>query len=135
MTQLTIKQVVDKTIEIADRDPERVYTSPEGEGGTCYYVHTEAVGDPLAGEKRLVPGCLFGHALHELGIPFEAMYDADPGCAAGPIDEMLPAFLTEEEEERFRNNATIRSCLYGAQESQDNGHTWGDAVVALRTLL
>jgi len=84
-----------------------VYTSPDGEGGRCYYLHGRGDGNPVR------PGCLIGHALIAEGVD-PAILDGWEGCSVRVM---------------FPDLAAVRIVLRAAQAAQDEGETWGEALL------
>jgi hypothetical protein len=74
--------------------------------GECKYR------DPDSGE----PSCIVGHALHELGLLDQA-------------DEGIGAFVMLRD---MGFSTIFASAMSVAQDSQDNYHTWGEAVSEAR---
>lgn len=98
-----------------------VYTNPNGEMATidggitdCFYV--DESGDDA------VPSCIVGHVFHAMGIPVLDMLKIEGSSVNSDVTEDL-----------LRDNSiqvTPRATrlLYSAQDLQDSGHTWGEAV-------
>lgn len=124
---ITVKQLVDKTIEIAGRDPSKTYGDGEG---TCYYVDGKFDPDGDVDEQdELRPGCIYGHALHELGIPLHEL--AQPRLNGSEISNVAAAYVDGWADA----SRTVRTAITDVQNSQDNGNTWGSAVSGLHSLL
>jgi hypothetical protein len=92
---------------VAERGKDYVYSSPD-DYGNCKYWH----------EKNEQPGCLFGLALHKLGVSGEDLYGFDNGMGGGIQDILETSYGLGYEVARAAENA---------QGAQDNSLAWGDA--------
>lgn len=90
---------------------------------TCLYVHKET-GAP---ESEWTPGCIVGLALKRAGIAL-----SDMASCEGKSSSELINILTHKEKIQVSNAA--RGIFTAAQTAQDDGRTWGYAVMtALRS--
>lgn len=94
--------------EVAAEQPEKVYKSPAGAGGSCFYVHGNE------------PGCIVGHALHRLGVPLETLKEHESDAARAPLNDLFPE-VTEG----------AMDLVDSVQYLQDRGEPWGEAIKAL----
>ena len=87
------------------------------------YVYSE---EPCQYQHDGKPSCIVGHALHRLGVPIEALEALDDAQEGGGVPASgLPSYLPILVEEGSRS-ALI--ALGEAQEAQDDGIPWGEAV-------
>lgn len=103
--------LVELTRKVADEQPDFVYEPETSEfGGTkCVYVRDGK------------PSCLIGHSALEggfIGIDFEMNRANDLG-----VDELLRRIGIYDE-----FDCADLAWLEGAQEAQDTGQTWGEAI-------
>lgn len=140
--QYTEIEVARKAVELADANPEFTYKAPllvadnetyfladdgslvddcgyevDPEGGECRYVHTEEDGTK-------VPGCLYGQALHALGMPLAAMASYEENSVSmfwgrHSWDEMSP----------------VLKAIQSSQQNQDRGEAWGEAIEPVKKAL
>ncbi|MFB7027159.1 MULTISPECIES: hypothetical protein [unclassified Streptomyces] len=113
-----VPQVTDEIALAALRDvvaerPEFVYSAPdhmkrEEDGVTCFYVHSDEDGSPVAA------GCAIGVVLHRLGVPLEVLAKEEGGGAYGVTWRFLP-HLSRETRTKFSD----------MQNYQDDGAPWG----------
>lgn len=108
-------ELLERAVE--ENGPDYVYDSGPG----CDYVRTDwdANDNPI-----YAPSCIVGHAFYYLGVPIEQIvvldHQAHGGIAhvAHNLPELLGVELTREAEDVFAT----------AQDKQDNGIPWGEAV-------
>ena len=120
---ITLQQVVDKVREVAKERPEFVYRDQPGAGADeCSY--TSAGIDTDEGE-----GCLIGQALMRCGLSRETLAQLQDGKAVG-ISDFLPVLVGHVEQESNRNTTRDPRVrwLLAAQNAQDTGSSWADAV-------
>lgn len=125
-------------IRTAVEDRGADYTYPdtaefEGADVTCRYFAdegTEADEFGQTAENPHPPACIVGHALSQLGVTYEDMQavyvpNGNPNTAsARTLLRRLPGLdVTPEAEEVFAE----------AQDMQDGGRTWGDALARAET--
>jgi hypothetical protein len=117
---------------VEDRGADYVYpgTDPDSGGVTCRYfadyeVPTGEFGQD--GDNPHPPACIVGHALSQLGVTYEdvtAVKTARNLTNTASARALLPALpgldVTPEALEAFAD----------AQDAQDCGLTWGDAITA-----
>lgn len=112
-------KVLETLKAVASEHPDYVYAAPAemtaGRVLTCFYVH-ETDGDQDA------PGCLIGRVLHELGVPLASLSSYE-GTGAYSVAALVLDITGQPDEIA----GTIRA-LATAQDAQDNGATWGDAL-------
>lgn len=102
-----------------------IYVNPDGrvaseeESISCSYY----CGDG-SGENYGEPSCIFGHALMSMGIT-TAQLDWAGGSFIGMMLETLESkgWITPVSFE-------VKAAAYAAQQAQDNGKTWGEALGA-----
>lgn len=108
MYDFTITELMDKVREVAAERPAYIYPMPSG-GEVCKYLHDDA------------PGCIFGHALNQLGVPVEVLHkmDVNETSIEGALVEwgLVPDRGTDES----------RWCA-AVQAAQDGGIPWSEAV-------
>lgn len=102
-----LRRVVER---LADERPDFVYQIPDGEDA-CLYTHRDDEGTE-------VPGCLIGTALHVLGQPIG--FDHEWNRNTGVVNLAHLGFITGKYYDV--------EWLIGAQNEQDCGTPWGDAV-------
>lgn len=116
---LTMQQIGQRMIELADERPTHVYRRPEGRtNGPCFYAHRGST-EPNGG------GCIVGQALASLGVPLSRL--EDNGL---PAQDLMWSLGYVDYDGTY-NDETLR-VIRGAQSDQDNGFAWGDAVANLR---
>lgn len=99
---------------VAEQGEDFVYTplfapaSPQ-----CYYRHYGK------------PGCIVGHALEELGVPYDTTWDNHPG---GLRASALLRDFTDSE-------PGVIAAATSAQHVQDSGNTWGEALSSARDVV
>ena len=87
------------------------------------YVYSE---EPCQYQYDGKPSCIVGHALHRLGVSIEALEALDAAQEGGGVPASgLPSYLPILVEEGSRS-ALLSVCE--AQEAQDDGIPWGEAV-------
>lgn len=105
---------VDRTLQllreaVAEKGPDFVYKdlsgTPADSFAECRYVH----GDE--------PGCLVGNVLFRHGIPLVRMQDFEGEGAGRVVRELVDTY-----------ESPAPSVLVAAQETQDSGGTWGEAL-------
>jgi hypothetical protein len=107
VSAITDEKIMATLREVVAERPEFIYQKPpasEGHIAVCRYVH----GD--------VPGCLIGHVLHRLGVSLETLsvHEGQPAqYLAGTLDI---------------GGDAVRWALGAAQEAQDGGSTWHEAL-------
>lgn len=109
VTKITVQQLVDSTIRIAEENPNYVYKSPDG-GGCVYF-------DP----ETKQPSCLIGHALADNGITFDDLGELGIRNAIDSVDNVCWR-IEPFPETKFVN------FLERVQINQDCGIPWGEAV-------
>lgn len=100
-TAVTADQIIAEVRRLAAEKPDYVYEKPEF-SAFCLYMH----GDE--------PGCIFGHALHNLGWDVTAH---DAGAINTVLDDNGVLTTTKQ-----------REWMREVQFSQDHGSTWEKAV-------
>lgn len=86
-----------------------------GEASMCNYEHNGR------------PSCIVGHALHYAGVTIEQLRKMDSDLKVSSIDmlyaeDLLPIEMTDDAADLFK----------AAQDAQDEGMPWGEAVAARR---
>lgn len=120
MERITVpaSKVLETLSKVASERPEYVYEAPahmtEDRALTCFYVHE------TDGEQT--PGCLVGKVLNVLGIPLERL-SAYEGTGAYSVTERVLDVQGEPDA-----ISDVLNSLAAAQDAQDNGATWGDAL-------
>lgn len=100
-TAVTAEQIIAEVRRLAAERPDFVYVSPEF-SDQCLYMH---------GENE--PGCIFGHALFNLGVDTSDTY--------GPIGEVLTM-------QGIAATVRQRDWMRDVQYRQDHRLTWGQAI-------
>lgn len=94
---------------VAEKGADYVYVNRNGEVASdsvqCYYVH----GDQ--------PGCIAGAAFHKLGVPLEVLAEFELQDA-GYVAKQVLQFVSYD----------TQGALTVAQQTQDGGGTWGQAL-------
>lgn len=96
--------------KLADASPDRVYRKQGNDERWCLYWH------PGAG-----PGCIFGYALHNLGVNVSNMQPLSI------IRYLTEWFRIDPEDPRMQ-------AFMQVQQAQDRGEPWGAAVSRLGLL-
>lgn len=104
------KNIIRTLEQVVAERPDYVYR-PADVAGHCMYVHK----DPLTGERT--PGCVMGHVMHRMGVPFEKIMGLEGTAAAGALTQV---FGTLSWETRFLVNEV--------QGRQDKSTPWGQAL-------
>jgi hypothetical protein len=94
---------------VAEYGEDHVYTTQEGQRaneGPCLYVH----GDQ--------PGCIAGHVYHRAGLTLDQLRAQEGSTARGL------GFID------LGVSADVADLLSRAQDRQDKGYTWGEALAA-----
>lgn len=121
---------------VEDRGADYVYPGTAetlGADVTCRYFADEGVGADDFGqtaENPNPPACIVGHALSQLGVTYadvmatRVVHGETNTASARLLLRALPGLdVTPEAEQLF----------VSAQDSQDGGYTWGDAVKYAQT--
>lgn len=108
-TLFTHEQLVSEVRKLAAERPDFTYKTPEWEI-SCLYWHKETG----------TPGCIFGHALANLGV------DVSRITRSNAIDIALPEIIGND---YYKIPSDIRMWFNQVQEYQDVGISWGEAVV------
>lgn len=107
-------------VVVAEAGEDYVYESPrhmQGGDESCFYVHR----DPDGSDAR--PGCLVGTALHRLGVPLGELEKHEG------TDAFTMLWHITDLPDR------ARGAFSGAQEAQDTGETWGEALRQAKRVL
>lgn len=115
MDGITDKTVMTTLREVVAERPDFVYkaqTTYSDDDATpmCGYVHTNENGAKVC-------GCLVGHVLNRLGVPLDTLAEYE-GKGAEYVVEGLDLNLS-------RQTARV---LWIAQDEQDRGKPWGEAL-------
>jgi hypothetical protein len=118
MVQIVVsnEKMLEALRDVARENPDRTYDVPQhmigrADASLCFYVHS----DPETGEES--PGCLIAHALVKVGVPVERMKSWE-GSSAELVASSLTSGL----------RADTLDVLARAQDHQDAGYSWGDAL-------
>ena len=124
MIQLTLPNILAFADEaVAEKGSDYVYVNHNGEVAgkdswvDCSNWHFD---DEL--QKR-VPGCIVGNILNRAGVSLDDMPQDDGSHDL--LSRLLNCDVIEIDDERERE---VRTFLGRAQELQDNGTPWGEAV-------
>lgn len=109
MIEVSDEDVLETLREVVAGREEFVYETP-GNDGRCYYVHYSADGNKA-------PGCLVGHVLHRLGGSLTGMESAE-------FEEPSGASSAAGIQLTYRSELALAM----AQEAQDSGLPWGEAL-------
>ncbi|MFF5471025.1 hypothetical protein [Streptomyces achromogenes] len=116
MIELTLDRVKELLNEaVAEKGADYVYTTPDGKQGTpeyqptCLYVH---------GDK---PGCIVGHALHRAGVSLSLLLEEEQDDASSVLRSLAQLGVLSYTD-------GVSQLLYEAQQRQDHGTSWGEAV-------
>ena len=114
MIQLTLERTKQLLAEaVAEKGADYVYTTPDGEQGNedvspnCFYVH------------GFQPGCIVGHVLHKAGVSLASLREEESNNASGVLSSLRPDLPYEP---------GVDVLLNEAQQAQDQGVPWGEAV-------
>lgn len=110
MIEVDLAELKAEVIRIAKENPNTVYTSKRDDG-ECRYI-----------EEDGTPGCIYGNAFLNLGVPPEVI-ERHEGYG---IDKVLSGKHYWE-----RNDNPLMSemrALWEVQSEQDVGRPWGEAV-------
>ncbi|MDX2590973.1 hypothetical protein PV343_01365 [Streptomyces sp. WI03-4A] len=125
MTRVTVpaSEVIETLREVVAEQPDYTYEAPAhmaGEGAplSCFYVHVGGNDEPDT------PGCLVGHVLNRLGVPLDRLAMYEGTGSGGMLASVLE--ITGPLDEIYR----VDEALALAQDAQDNGSTWADALEA-----
>jgi hypothetical protein len=105
ITAVTAEQIIAEVRRLAAERPDYVYEKPEF-SAYCLYMHGDG------------PGCIFGHALHNLGWDFSEEQK-------GTITSIL---LGDGPDPLVETTSQQRLWMRAVQSKQDNAFTWGKAV-------
>ncbi|WP_030997529.1 hypothetical protein [Streptomyces sp. NRRL F-5630] len=112
--KVTADEVMSTLRAVVAERPDYVYARPEADNraAACLYVHHD--------DGTAKPGCLVGTVLHRLGVPLVelAKWEGEGACS------MVPSVTNLEWED------TSTLALQTAQEAQDAGVTWAEALAA-----
>jgi hypothetical protein len=119
LMSVTTGRVMETLRDVVAEQPEYIYEAPEHmahrhvmEGVACFYVHTDADGGIATS------GCVVGAVLNRLGVPLDALADWE-GYGAFTVSRKVMSMPME-----------ARYALARAQDAQDFGGTWADALAA-----
>jgi hypothetical protein len=116
-TKPLIDNLVGKVRELASARPDNVYRAgPSGQSSPptkCTYLGGTCTDGTV--------GCLVGQALLAIGYTAEQLQPVDQLGIEEAIEKMLPCELTDDEYDKVR-------WLESAQNAQDNGSPWKEAV-------
>lgn len=119
--ELTTDNVIGALMRaVASKPQGYVYTNPQGIEAdptyptACHYVHG-------SGDKA-VCGCIVGTALHDLGVPLDALSSQE----GQPAYAVLMAL---ESEGILTFDGQVSALMDTVQACQDTGETWQDSVV------
>ena len=127
---ITFKILWDKVQEIAEKNPSFIYKA-ENRGGACMYAGNSVnfPGDGTASFSG--PRCIIGEAFHELGIPQSHLESIGQG--SDPMTALFELRVLDETLDDVYNTHLPMADVYldacgMAQEYQDGGMCWSDAV-------
>lgn len=136
-TELTIEQVARKAVELADAKPGFVYDTPkffdeeeqEEFEGDCQYLHHE--------DNGVLPGCLYGHAFLELGLPVEKVATFENNDVLAALQDLGLVTNRSEYTDECASGAieSLPAAILEAQRRQDASRPWGEAVEPLKAVL
>ena len=119
----TMEDLRREVLALADERPDFVYTTQkerEGLGSGTFCSYTGAVLYSTKGEA-----CIFGQALTRLGVPQEVLMGN-----SNTISSVLDDYLGFE----WADVRQVYDPFIAAQQFQDGGTPWGDAVQPIRNL-
>ena len=118
----TMEDLRREVLAIADKRPDFVYTAQKEREGTIAGSSCSYTGATLG--STVGEACIFGQALTRLGVPEDVLMD----CSAS-IGSLLHDDLDVDD-----YDIDYVVAFTNAQQSQDYGIPWGDAVEPLRNL-
>lgn len=136
---LTIEAIARKAVELADANPGFIYEAPtriddetgEEYAGDCAYLHREG--------SEVRPGCLYGHALLDLGMPAEELSrheDTDIYAVLQNLQLVTYRDRAVYEDSAFdKTPETLPGAILQAQRKQDMNYPWGEAVEGIKAVL
>ena len=127
---ITFKILWDKVQEIAEKNPSFIYKA-ENPGGACMYAGNAKEVREDGSESFSGPRCIIGEAFHELGVPQSHLERINQGV--DPMDALSGLHTLDETlgdtdvAPPLMHDAYYSACCE-AQEYQDSGMCWADAV-------
>lgn len=117
MRKLTLESIAESLDRLVATKGDECYMPPSGPGGDCHYVHST--------EDGLEPGCMWGQVF----VDHEYDYDQLSHWEGNAIRGILRDYVDSDLDGRVREAA-----MY-AQEVQDKGHTYYQAVMVFYGVL
>lgn len=114
MIEVDLAELKAEVIRIAKENPDTVYTSKRADD-ECRYI-----------EEDGTPGCIYGNALLNLGVPPEVI-ERHEGYGIDKVVSGRPHW-ERKEDDPLRSEMFI---LWKVQYDQDAGLPWGEAVKKL----
>jgi hypothetical protein len=134
IVELTVKSVTDALLTaVGERGNEYVYTNGHGmQAGTrddrgarlavtCSYVHN-------AGTPGECPGCIVGYVLAKHGVSLSVLSQEEGGASTELLKNLRNSGVLD-------CDSTVSRMLDYAQQAQDIGKTWHDAVLSALSVL
>lgn len=122
LENVTPTEALDTLRAVVSGHEDYVYAAPAHQvqpGASCFYVHHNTE----TGEKS--PGCVVGHVLNRLGVSLDTLM----GYEGTRADQVIQDLTREDLQPTPRPHVTyLRRLLDQAQQCQDNGAPWGDAL-------
>lgn len=122
MSEVTVKDVALKAVELAEASPEFVYEPTRDEEGylnDCSYIHYDEQGGPTG-------GCLYGQALLALGFTPENIADYEGDRVTAPLTGLLYVDDTDQ---------PLVVAMEESQRLQDTDSPWSDAIKPVKDAL
>ncbi|KPC89903.1 hypothetical protein ADL27_38470 [Streptomyces sp. NRRL F-6602] len=112
--KVTADEVMSTLRAVVAERPDYVYARPEADNraAACLYVHHD--------DGTAKPGCLVGTVLHRLGVPLVELEKVEGEGAVSAVSTVAT----------LEWHDAPSSALQAAQEVQDDGGTWAEALAA-----
>lgn len=107
---------------VDEKGADYVYVPEDGGLGKCQYFHNEG------GER--VPGCIIGHVLAYKGVTYDTL-------GGRFLNRMSVTYLASNGTVADLSDTphSVLSALRAAQDTQDDGATWSEALAAFDKVL
>jgi hypothetical protein len=118
---ITQYDVVQEVRKIAAERPDFIYRKPQYksngvlvDSASCMYINSPEGEEPI-------PGCIFGHALLNLGVEPDRIRKYEGAIASSIVRNLLREATVDVLNADWMNKV---------QDAQDDGVAWGDAVAS-----